>query len=533
MIIALFTGLVSGCNDLDEVAYSLVTEDTYTYTTKDFNPVVASSYRYIRDYVDHNNYFAAQEITADILVMPPNPSGWDDGGRYRRMHYHEWNSEQLHVKNMWNTSYQGVLICNSIINQLETGKLPAPSTEEKEKAIAEVRAMRAFYYWVICDNYGDAPLVTVPSNELPTSSTRKEIYDFIVSELTAVIPALSEEQGGKQYGRMNKWAAKTLLANVYLNAKVYIGEERWNECLAQCDDIINSGKCELSANYNASFRASGMESSREILFTVPFDRERAKVSGANALFMISWHAKLKQKFETESTPHGCGSLMGITQFINTYHPHDTRLNDTWLMGPQYAANGTQLVGSYDKKDQPFVYTKGLPDGNYTSEMEGFRMFKFEVEKGATGNWNDDYPVFRYSEVLLMKAECLLRTGKPGAGALVTEVRTRAFKDNPADAVVTDEQLKENSSYQYGYVEKYNIVDPGNTEPVALGRLLDELGWEFVFEGHRRRDMIRFGIYTKKSWLSHKPQGDYRTVFPIPESVLTSNPNLTQNPSYMN
>lgn len=100
------------------------------------------------------------------------------------------------------------------------------------------------------------------------------------------------------------------------------------------------------------------------------------------------------------------------------------------------------------------------------------------------------------------------------------------------ATVTDDQLKGNTSYTYGFVEDYKIVKSGNTDPVQLGRLLDELGWEFVWETHRRRDMIRFGVYTKKSWLSHEPQGDYRTLYPIPESALTSNPNLTQNPNYM-
>ena len=131
----------------------------------------------------------------------------------------------------------------------------------------------------------------------------------------------------------------------------------------------------------------------------------------------------------------------------------------------------------------------------------------------------------------MKAACLLRSGKPGAVLLVTEVRKRAFKDNPELAIVTDAQLQENSSYQYGYVEHYTVTDKGNTDLIRFGRMYDELGWKFAWEMHRRRDAIRFGVYTKKSWLSHKPQGDYRSVFPIPEKVLTSNPNLEQNPHY--
>ena len=132
----------------------------------------------------------------------------------------------------------------------------------------------------------------------------------------------------------------------------------------------------------------------------------------------------------------------------------------------------------------------------------------------------------------MKAECLLRTGKSGdAATLVSQVRQRAFLDAPQKATVTGSQLEGNSTYQYGYVENYEIVDPGNTDPIQYGRFLDELGWEFSVEATRRRDLIRFGVFTKKSWLSHKPNGDYRTVFPIIQGALDANPNLVQHPNY--
>jgi hypothetical protein len=389
--------------------------------------------------------------------------------------------------------------------------------------------MRAYYYWLICDNFGDAPLVTAKTSDLPEKTPRQEIYNFIVSELTEVIPKLNEEQGGNMYGRMNKWAGKALLANVYLNAEIYTGQAHWQDCITQCDDIINSGKCALSSVYKDLFRAQGVEDSPEILFTVPYDMNLA---GGNNFHMFSWHGELKKKFETEASPWGDGAAKGVSQFVDTYDTDDSRLEDTWLMGPQFEADGvTPLLGVYDKKDDPLVFSKDLPSGNYTNEGEGYRMNKYEVEKGTSGNSSTDVPLFRYAQVLLMKAECLLRLGQPGAGALVTQVRQRAFKDNPSSATVTDEQLKENSSYKYGYVENYVIVDPGDQSPVQFGRMYDELGWEFAWESFRRRDAIRFGVYTKKSWLSHKPQGDYRAVFPIPETVLTSNPKLVQNPSY--
>jgi hypothetical protein len=527
--VLLITGALSCSNDLTEHVFSSVTQQSYHYTTKDFYPVVASVYPPLRSMLNEEGYYSVQEVTADAIVMPPNASGWDAGGIWRRLHYHTWNSEQINLGSMWDLFYRGALLANNVIEQIENDEVPAPSPAAKEQGLAEVRAMRAYYYWQICDNFGDAPLVTVRSSDLPAKTSRQEIYNFIVSELIDAIPKLNDEQGGNMYGRMNRWAGKALLANIYLNAEVYTGQAHWQDCIAQCDDIINSGKCELSPSYKDPFRAQGVENSKEVLFTIPYDKNLA---GGNEIHMYSWHAALKDKFLTEATPWGSGCAMGIGQFLDTYDSDDSRLADSWLMGPQFAADGvTPLIGAYDQRNEPIIFTKDLPNGNYTKEAEGYRMNKYEVEPGSTGNSTTDYPLFRYAQVLMMKAECLLRLGQPGAGVLVTQVRQRAFRDNPAKATVTDDQLKGNTVYKYGYVEDYVIVDPGDQSPVQFGRMYDELGWEFTWEMYRRRDAIRFGVFMTKSWLSHKPQGDYHTVFPIPERMITSNPNLEQHPNY--
>lgn len=532
-VFALLGSFVGSCsNNLDEKTYSLISEDTYNYSTDDFHPTVASVYSYFR-FIAHDHYWATQEFTGDCIVCPPNTSGWDDGGTYRTLHYHKWTSEQNHLRRMWEQFYQGVILCNTVIDQIESGALPAPSEAEKKQGLAELRAVKAYYNWLICDNFGDAPLLTERTTELPEKAARKDIYDNIVQELTTIIPDLSEEQGGNMYGRMNKWAAMTLLANVYLNAKVYIGEEHWQDCLSVCDEIINTngGRLDLSPNYNDSFRATGTENSKEIIFTIPFDKNLA---GGQSIHMFSWHGELQKKFQLDATPWGSGAGMALTQFIDTYDADDSRLEDTWLMGNQLDAEGNQLYCTYEMKGQPLSYIKDVKDGNFTNETDGYRMFKFEVLPGTTGSSDTDFPLHRYSEILLMKAECLLRLSKPGAGALVTKVRERNFKDNPTKATVTDTELKQNSSYQYGTVVDYVNQHDGDQTPIEFGRLLDELGWEFAWEMHRRRDLIRFGVYTKKNWLSHDAagEGDYRTVFPIPESALTSNPKLTQNPNYV-
>lgn len=124
--------------------------------------------------------------------------------------------------------------------------------KNKAAMIAESRALRAFYYWYIMDNFGDAPLVTEPTSELPVKTSRKDLYDFIVKELKESFSDLPTEKNESNYGRFTLWGAKALLANVYLNAEVYTGDPQWNACIQECDDIINSGKYSLDINYSRS-----------------------------------------------------------------------------------------------------------------------------------------------------------------------------------------------------------------------------------------------------------------------------------------
>jgi len=398
-----------------------------------------------------------------------------------------------------------------------------------EKVNHKMKVARAFYNWLILDNFGDAPLVKDVSTEMPAKTPREEIYQFVVDEIKIALPDLNEDISSKMYGRFNKWAAKALLANVYLNAEVYTGQPQWNACISECNDIINTGKYILEPNYRTNFLTNN-EISQENIFVIPYDEIYAT---RNQIHNFSLHAASKATYNLESSPWGAGGFCGNPQFIDTYDSDDSRLEYTYLMGPQYAADGeTPILCTYEKKGEPLVYTKELPDGIYVGENEGYRIKKFEYKMGAKSSLSNDFPFFRYAQVLMMKAECLLRTGKTEQAAeIVTQVRQRAFLDAPEKAIVTGDQLKENTSYQYGYVENYEIVDFGNTDPIEYGRFLDELAWEFVVEGTRRRDLIRFGIFTTKSWLSHKPNGDYRVVFPITQGAIDANPNLVQNPNY--
>jgi len=524
LFIPLIATIITGCNnDLKEITFSDVTSSTYTYT--DAYSAMGIVYAKQRNNYGHVEWYNVQETTSDEMCHPANASGWDDGGIYKRMHLHTWNSENPQMGNMWNNLYSGVMNANRVIEQLRTGKVPAPVGVDKASLVSEMKVARAFYYWLLLDNFGDVTLDTSTTIALLPKTPRKDIYQFVVNEITQAIPTLSDQNDKLMYGRFNKWSAKALLANIYLNAQVYGDAAKYAECLTQCNDIIGSGKYSLEPNYKDIFKTNN-ENSPEIIFSIPFDE---KVGGGLYPEMWSWNGAFKDKSNMQATPWGFGAVMAVPQFIDTYDIADERLADTWLMGAQFKLNGDPILAS---DGTPFILTKDLPDGLYTNEKEGYRMNKFEVKVGALMNLSNDFPMFRYAQVLLMKAECLLRTSKADEAAIiVTQVRSRAFKNSPAKATVTGADLMGNSKYKYGFVENYKLTDPGNSSAVQYGGFLDQLGWEFAWEGQRRRDNIRFGTFTTKSWLSHKPNGDFRTVFPLPQSAINANTLLVQNPAY--
>jgi hypothetical protein len=520
-------GIITACTDLEETVYSDITEDTYNYKPGDAIKIVGASYANLRSFFGFYTYYT-QEITTDELVQPANQAGWDDGGVFRRMHLHTWNSEQDHVVQYWTICFQGILLANRAIQQISDESFPIAADENRVGLIAEARALRAYYYWYVIDNFGDAPFVTEPSADLPAKTSKGEIYDFIVKELLESINDLSTQRNVSNYGRFNRWGAKALLANIYLNAEIYTGTPQWAACLAQCDDIINSTQYQLDINYLDPFKVYN-ENALENIFVVPFDNIYA---GGFEIYKAALHAANQATYNLQDSPWGPGSVKAPPQFINTYDTDDERLEQQWLKGLQYAMDGTPLVGSYDKQGEPLEFVNSMPDGIFTGEADGYRSVKYEIEVAGKTFMNNDFVVFRLSQVYMMKAECQLRTGNADAAAeIVTMIRQRAFKKNPEKAKVTGAQLQGKSSYVYGTVKDHVLIPQSGIWPEKFGRFYDELGWEFACETFRRRDMIRFGHYTKVSWLSHEPNGDYRTLFPIPQRVVDSNRNLEQNPNY--
>jgi hypothetical protein len=506
------------CTDLTESPTTEITEQNFNPTEDDINSLTGPVYSNLRGmwFGWHGN-LDLQEETADILITPTRPQGWYDGGTYVRLHQHTWGDNQSQPGNLYDNAYDGINAANRVIYQIESDEIPI-SDDLKTQTIAELKSMRAFYYYQLLDNHGNVPLVTdFTSEEVPEQSTRQEVYDFVVRELTENIPVLPETVDLSTYGRLTKWGAKAILADVYLNAEVYTGTPQWDKVIETTNDIIQADKYELEENYSDNFTRDNINSS-ENMFVVVYDEVNAPGSGFH---MKTLKAEQANMLGLQDTPWGGSS--SSPQFVDTYHEDDTRLEDTWFKGPQINSQGEEVID----------FVKNVPGIQSEENLvsHGYPVKKYEIYDGMTSNSDVDVPIYRYADVLMMKAEALLRTESPNEAAdLVTQVRQRAFED-PADAEVTGAELQSGSSYNYGWWEDGQVVNAEGGDDIEYGRMLDELGWEFAVEAHRRQDLIRFGVYTTKTWFNHTPNGEYRRIFPIPLNALNTNSNLEQNPGY--
>jgi starch-binding outer membrane protein, SusD/RagB family len=478
-----------------------------------------------------NTVYRAQEVSADQMLTPARPNGWVDGGVYRRLHEHKWTTEDDVVINVWSRAYRGITNCNRVIYQVQAGFIPV-NASDTSALLAEMRLLRASYYWILCDIYGNVPIVDrfdVPAGYLPEQNTRKEVYDFIVNELVANIPKVTADVNKATYGKFNKWAGLALLAKMYLNAGVYTGTPEWEKCKAVCDTILLSGKFILEPSQKNVFVTEN-ENSKEIIFALPFDSKYVNEWNSFDIHMQTLQPENQRTYNLQFSPWG--GICAIPQFINTFDPEDSRLLDNYIRGQQFTSTGDSIFGTMGAfVGKPLAFRNELPGVDKSEEVDGFRLGKFEIELGATNRLSNDWPLFRYADIMMMKAECLLRTGEvDDAAALVTQVRQRAFKLNPAKATVTGAQLQAGSTYDYGLRNHLATTNEGGAD-IQYGRFLDELAWEFNQEARRRTDMIRFGVFTKKSWLSHAPNGDHRALYPIPKTEIDKNSNLVQNPGY--
>jgi hypothetical protein len=501
------------CTDLNEVSYTELKADEFFQTEEDVQRGLIPVYAQLRQVCCgwHGN-FDLQEETSDIMITPTRGGSWFDGGTYIRLQMHTYNETQSQPGNLWNRTYTGINNANRLLFQIENADFEIPN---EAALIAEIKTARAFYYRYLLDNFRNVPLITsfdVEEGYLPEQVPPGELFNFIESEITDNLDLLSEQNDESTYARFNRWAALATLAKLYLNAEVYIGTPMWQEVVDITDEIIDSGLYSLEANYSAPF-ATDNHGSSELVFAVPFDQEQATQFH---IHMKSLHQANQRTFNLQGNPwNGIGVQ---PHFVDSYDSDDTRLEDTWIGGLQLAANGDTLRASQNDSLQgkPLIFENDLETIFDTAENDLFRVGKYEYAPGSPSSLSNDFPIYRYADILMMKAEALLRLGQSAeAASLVNQVRARAFDP---DEPVSPAELE-------ATITLYGVQ-------VEYGRMLQELGWEFAAEGRRRPDLVRFGVYTTGSWgIDHVPNGDHRKIFAIPDDALNRNSNLQQNPGY--
>ncbi|RLD35526.1 MAG: RagB/SusD family nutrient uptake outer membrane protein [Bacteroidetes bacterium] len=503
-LLILVVGTQQSCTKLEEPVYSELTGDKFFENPDNLIYAFGVAYTNLYQLMGHK-YGIGFDAGTDILVVPQRGGDWFDGGEWIRWHRLEYRPSEAYVSRWWNIIYYGINTCNRLIFQFE-----ALEEVDVTPAVSELRALRALYYYWLVDIYGNVPIQTdfnVPPDFKPSTKTRQEVYDFIEAELKEVMPHLSKETGLAYFGRMNYYAAQMVLAKLYLNAEVYTGVPQWEKASKACDSVM-TGNFSLTGNFFTNFEEDAT-TSPEYILGIAFDQVNAP---AFEVHLFTLHYNLSSKYQFEDN---CWNGLSIQESLyNSFEEQDVRRNGL-LAGFQYFDDGTPVEDPSYEQFNPNDPTAPIdPDGaplNLTPEINmlepnclrqaGTRVAKFPFIVGSDRYTSNDFPIFRYADVLLMKAEALMRSGGDIglALSLVNQVRARA------NATPLTELTYEN--------------------------LLAERGRELYAEGFRRSDMIRFGVLLNTRWEKPEVSPSYVTLWPIPESQIQANPNLIQNPGY--
>lgn len=507
----------ASCHKLDVTIDSKLTPANFPVTVDQAILASGPVYTKFRPWYPRSYWFL-QSISTDEAVLPARGGNWWDGGRYAQLHLHTWNPDNATIGECWDNISTTISTANQILSTLESAPAGAPA-----QIVAEVRTMRALSYFFMMDLWGNVPLVTkFGDTTRVTTTNRADVFAYIESEVKAVLPNLSTAVDNSTYGRPTKYCAFALLAKMYLNAQEYIGQNRYNDAVAMCDSIIQSQRFELESNYTAMFNINNGPAIKEFIFAIPYDGTQAT---EQIFARYSLHRAMRNKYSLPFTPSGAVSTW--PEYYALYNEAGDVRNAIWLTGKQYNYNGSPITIATTKVGFDEDYTGSDKSAPYNFELtltpdiviknpaifdagndekswaEGYRCNKFYPDSTSSSrNQGNDMPVFRYADILLMKAEAILRGATPTLGAtavsLVNEVRT----------------IRKASAWS----------------SVTLDNLLAERGREFAWENWRRNDLIRFGKF-EGSWGYKTDANTTRRLFPVPTYARVLNPLLSQNPGY--
>lgn len=501
--------LMMGCTDLDIDVLSDITPDNFPKTEEQLKAASGAIYTAFASQYG-GSWWLTSEISSDAAILPANGGNWYDGGMYMQCTLHSWTPlTGGRPGGQWAWLYNTINTCNSVYELLSA----AEDSESKETAIAELRVMRALCYFYLMDIYGGAPLVTKFGDAIKTRNSRQELFNFVESEVLECAPLLNAKNDINTYGRPNQATAYTLLAKLYLNAEVYTGTPRWDEALEMCDKVMafeTDNTVALHSDYLAMFNYDNGPTIKEFIFAIPYDENNLTGFTPARFFMGRYTLQALGGFQFGAS--SCLRVNPTYYDLFTEDPNDVR-EHTFMKGQLYEEDGVTPLQYQGRllshpKEITFVNEATFDVGDTDADFyKGYRSNKFTVSKSQpTTSHSNDLPVFRYADVLLMKAEAILR------GAAATN------GDTPVGLV--------NRVRQRSDCAPWTSVD--------LNRLLDERGRELCYEAWRRNDLIRFGKYEEDfmafKTLKKNTDPAYR-LLPIPQTEIDKNAELVQNPGY--
>ncbi len=516
LTITLVLGLAS-CHDLQVPVENALTTANFPVKTEHFVQASGPSYTSFRGAFPLSYWFVSSQTT-DEFILPARGGNWYDGARYFDLHTHKWTPDNAQIDGTWNWLAGTITTINQNIAVVET----APDTPAKIQGIAELKAMRGIAYFLMCDLWGNVPILTkFGDTAQPTTSSRKEVFEFVEKEMLEAVAGLSDVVDASTYGRPTKYTAYAVLAKLYLNAPIYIGQNRNEDVVKMCDNIISAKKYSLESNFAKMFDIDNGSQIKEFILAVPYDN----ISGGQFFARYYLHRAMRNKFGLPFTPSGAISLQ--EEYLSNFNEEADQRAQLIIKGKQYTKTGEPIIVKTSKKgfDQDYTGADATASVDYHLELvpklefrnlnsfdlgndekawaQGYRYAKFAPDNtSTTRNQSNDYPFLRYADVLLMKAEAILR------GAAATN------GDTPLSLVNTIRKIRGASE----------------VATVDLEFLLTERAREFCNENWRRNDLIRFGKFEGKWGLKTDTDVNKR-LFPIPRNILNINPKLTQNPGY--
>ena len=502
----------NSCTDLEPEIFSDLSSDNFPTGQGDIIGLYLSAYTRLFPMMNHNSYMSIQEVSSDEVVIPRRGSDWNDGGVWLNTHRLEFNPNDGQFNNAWVFLYQGVQQANLVIKTIQ--ETTAIAEADKGPFLSEIRSLRAYWYMLLLDAFGNVPLITETSDLTdltPGQATRSEIFAYVESELQGAADNLSRDKNVNTYGKINYWVNRALLSRLYMNAQVYTGTARYDDAERLADEIIDSGVYSLTDDYFENFNAdndNSFNSTTENMWVIPYDA--LSVAAGFNIAQQTLHYASQTTFNLQEQPWN--GYCSLAEFYNSYddsdlrkgNPDSTGQRGNFLVGLQFNLDGEVLLdGSADDPGgEPLVYTPELNQLEPNAYRQaGARIVKFEIPVGVSQTIPTDFPIVRFAEVLMNKAETQMRRGD-NSKMFVNMVRERAG----LDALEDDDDFD-------------------------MDELLAERGREFFYEGHRRTDLIRFGQFASGTWDFKSPQPETTNLFPLPAAQLNANDNLEQNPGY--